>query len=298
MSKWTVYYQRRTDILAQLFPLGGIFPVIKPLSGIMADFAPYGVDFFDFCTYACPYCIKHFVRHSFYMQKPRFQDKEKIYVLFDTSDLRAELEEMQLRQPVLVCPYCDPYSGTKNRLERTKRLLEAFRNVDTPFTIISKNGTSLMNQAEYYATFRDVIQVGTTLLSCDFNRALELEPKCQAPMKRVVGLRKNKNCKNNTFVNICPLLSFDDAFSVLEKTYDCTDWYYLGAYEGADDYRASVGVKEPLSETLEKLIEVLRDGDIKFLVGSSLADQCPDVKLSFEEREKTTFWKHVETNGN
>ena len=296
MSKWTVYYQRRSDILAQLFPLGGIYPVIKPLTGIMSDFAPYGVDFFDFCTFACPYCIKHFVRHSLYMQKPQHQEKEKIYVLFDTTDLRDELIEMQLNQPVLICPYCDPYSGTKNRLERTKKLLEAFRYVNTPFTIMTKNGASLLSQAEYYATFRDVIQVGTTLLTCDYNRALELEPKCQAPMKRVVGLRKNKTCLNNTFVNLCPLLSFDDAFSVIEKTYECTDWYYLGAYEGTDDYRAKAGVTEPLQETLEKVVEVLRDAEIKFLVGSSLAAQCPDVKLSFEEGEKTSFWKYVETN--
>ena len=297
MSKWTVYFQRRKDYLAMVFPLGGIFPLIRPTSGIAADFAPYAVDFFDFCTYACPYCIKSYVKHCFYMQKPRGQDMEKIYNLYNAGDLKNELKEKKLNQPVLLCPYCDPYSGTKNRLERAKALIEAFRYTNTPFTLCTKNARSLLSQAEYYATFRDVAQIGTTLLSCEYNRAMQLEPKCPPPMQRVVGLRKNKELQNNTFVSICPLLSFDDAFSVFEKTYDCVDWYYLGAYEGLDDYRASVGVTEHLSETLAQCVETLREAGLKFLVGKSLAAQCPDVPLAFEESEPTVYWKYVETNG-
>lgn len=177
--------------------------------------------------------------------------------------------------------------------------MEKFKHRGIPIIVLTKKEMKSATRIETLAGYGDRIQIGTTVLTRNQELYKQLEGNSSSPMARIasLGILQRKGIK--TFLALAPLLSADDALPVIEKSLPYVDWYFIAGYEKPPnsivskpkDLRASLGITESLAYSLERVVDRLRFAGKPFLVDERLHQECPDVFLTYEELEKTRYWK-------
>jgi DNA repair photolyase len=106
-----------------------------------------------------------------------------------------------------------------------KSILNSLIENDISVKILTKG-----NVSDYFETLELLpsVEFGTTITSLDLKRIQVHEPFALNSFVRLNQLKRAKDLGFKTWISLEPIIYPDEVCDIIEKTYDFTDFYYLG----------------------------------------------------------------------
>lgn len=286
MKRSTYFYQKQEGILGFLFTPGERFPVIRENEGFAAELAPLGIELHSFCTFNCTYC--NFKKKNRFIHNSRYANREKVYNLFSIFHIRDEIAKRKIKDPVLLSPNCDVFSGTTSRILFLHEVLGVFEQTGVPVRLLTKGGMRTLKKIERIRKIKKVLEYGTTVLSLNLDYWRILEPNVPSPYDRLAALNAIRRERIPNFLVMSPILSYEDAKNVILKSAEYTDRYVLGAFEGKKEIKDLLGIQESYSDTVEQTVNLLNSLGKKWYASKDLQKKAKGVILNPPSLEE--FW--------
>ncbi|MCM2253682.1 MAG: PA0069 family radical SAM protein [Ramlibacter sp.] len=184
----------------------------------------YSVNPYRGCEHGCVYCYAR-PMHSYLNLSPGLDFETKIIAKTNiAAALRRDLGRPSY-QPKLICigTATDCYQPVERQLRLTRSLIELLRELQHPFSMVTKSGGVERDLDLIAPMARDKLAgVYLTITTLDAEVARTLEPRAAAPHRRLMTIRRLAQAGVPVGVSLAPHIPFvtEDMEQVLEAAWD------------------------------------------------------------------------------
>ncbi|HET7595669.1 MAG TPA: PA0069 family radical SAM protein [Burkholderiales bacterium] len=176
------------------------------------------------CEHGCPYCYAR-PSHAYRNLSPGIDFETRLFAKANAAEaLRAELSKPGYRCKVIsLGANTDPYQPIERRHAITRSILEVLAEFNHPVGIVTKNAM-VERDLDILARMAEkrLVNVFISCNNLDHEIARRLEPRCSAPARRLVAMRRLTEAGVPVGVLVAPVIPFltdDQIESVLEAAW-------------------------------------------------------------------------------
>ncbi len=177
----------------------------------------------SWCSHDCTYC---YVSGMFHMSREQwratpFKPRRNIVQL-----VRADAQELAgTDKRVLCCFAGDLYSPEAAATGISRQILEAFREFDVPFQVLTKGG---MRAAVDFDLYGPNDAFATTMTFVSALGSIDYEPGAAWPQDRVKAIEEAHRRGIETWVSLEPVFHPSEALFWIDSLSDCADLFKVG----------------------------------------------------------------------
>ncbi|MCC7486409.1 MAG: PA0069 family radical SAM protein [Burkholderiales bacterium] len=204
------------------------------------------------CEHGCPYCYAR-PSHAYRSLSPGIDFETRLFAKVNAAEkLTEELAKPAYRPRVIsLGANTDPYQPIEREWKVTRGLLQVLAECDHPVCIVTKNAM-VERDLDLLAPMarKNLVRVFVSLNNLDHGLARRLEPRCSAPARRLLAMKRLSEAGVPVGVLVAPVIPFltDDRIeAVLEAA-----WEHGARRAGYVVLRLPWEVKDIFREWLER----------------------------------------------
>lgn len=194
--------------------------------GKAGEYADFALNLYLGCDHGCTYCYAPGVMH-----RERKDFNNNVSVRSEILDkLRKDAPDYKGKK-IFLCFTCDPYTRIDNVPGPvTREAIEILRDAGAGVEILTKAGLASTYDFDLLATTKVPSAYGTTLVTWQHNKSINIEPHAAPPMARIEALRRAHNQGINTFASLEPVMWPEETLSIIGLIHRFTDRIKIGRW--------------------------------------------------------------------
>jgi DNA repair photolyase len=173
------------------------------------------------CSHQCPYCFARKTHTYLDLDYGKDFDTKIVVKVNAPEKLRKELAAPRwMGEHIAMGTNVDPYQRAEGRYKLMRGILEALRDFQNPFSVLSKS-TLMLRDIDLLKQCAELADVGTNFSVGSVDRHLwrEAEPGTPSPAKRLEAVRRINEAGIPCGVLMAPIIPFlSDGDEALEET--------------------------------------------------------------------------------
>ncbi len=162
------------------------------------------------CEHGCIYCYAR-PSHAFRNLSPGIDFETRLFAKVNAAEkLREELSRPGYRCEVIsLGANTDPYQPIEREYRITRGIVETLSEFNHPFGIVTKNAM-VERDIDILAPMaqKNLVNVFISLNNLDHDLARRLEPRCSAPMRRLLAMKRLSEAGIPVGVIVAPVIPF------------------------------------------------------------------------------------------
>ena len=250
--------------------------VIYTPKGRAREYSPLALNYYNGCDHGCQYCYGPGIK-----KKTLKEYSDRVYVRKNLLvDLYADLEA-GVNEQVLLSFAGDPYCKYNDLVKVTTQVLALFLVFGVPVAILTKGGSRALQDLTIIKMYGANIKVGATAVFIDEQDCVTWEKGAAPTSDRLKMLERFHQEGVSTWLSLEPVIDPRQSIKLIEQTLPYVDEYKLGKLNHDKEREARIDWQQYLLDALK----LIREAGKKVYVKKDLADRCPGVRLSDQERD-------------
>lgn len=254
--------------------------------GAAREYSPLSLNYIKGCSHGCAYCyvpkmMKRF--NSDYKHSESFiNERVKLIKNIESSAKRFRNSKDQ----VFLSFTTDAYSEVNSDTGITREVLEILLKYNIPVSILTKSGSSVLDDIDLFKKFGSNIQIGSSLVFNNDKDQSKWEPNASSYDSRVSMLELLKEEGIRTWASIEPVIIPRQSLEIIDDIRDVVDYYKVGKINHFK--KIEQGIDWTLF--LNDAIAIMRKNSSEFYIKNDLfsfADK--NTVLSVQERDMDFF---------